>query len=432
MVSVSTGLISGLDTAGLIDSLIAVESNPQTLLKNKLADAKADAGAYRNVNTKFDALRTAAEALGKAATWGAAKATSSSSAVAVTAGSTATPGSTSFTVDSLAARHTVVGTAAYDSTAGLSLSVADRDGDTAATPVSIPAGTSLADAVKLINDAKAGVTASIVGGNRLQLAATNPGLDGAFDVTGGSFGTVQEGSDAKVTVKGTGTYSFSATSTSNTFTDLLPGVTLTVGAVTTDPVTVDVTSDPDAVASAVQSLVDAANSVLTAISGYTDSKSTVAVLKGDSTMRGLAGKVLDAVATAIGGTASASQAGIQLTRYGTVSFDKSTFTKALAADPALTQSLVDGSTGTPAVPGVAQRILDVVKEASDSVTGSLVVRAKTEDDESSDLQTQIDDWDRRLALRRTTLQNQFTAMETALGSLQNQSSWLSSQLSKLA
>lgn len=428
-VAVTTGLVSGLDTGSLIDSLMAIEANPQTLLKNKLTDTKADAAAYRDVNTKFDALRTAAEALGTAATWGAAKATSSSSAVAVSAGSTAVPGSTSFTVDSLAARHTVVGTSAYDAASGLQLTIADRSDPSTPTSVSIPANTSLTDAVKLINDAKAGVTASIVGGNRLQLAATSTGLDGAFDVTGGSFGTVQEGADAKVTVKGTGDYSFSTTSASNTFTDLLPGVTLTVGAVTTDPVTVEVTSDPDAVANAVQNLVTAANAVLSSISGYTDtSTGSNAVLKGDSTLRGLSGKVLDAVANAIGGTASAAQAGIQLTRYGTIAFDKDTFTKALAADPTLTRSLVNGSTGTPAVAGVAQRLLDVVTEASDSVTGTLVTRAKSEDDESTDLQSQIDDWDRRLALRRTTLENQFTAMETALSSLKNQSTWLAGQL----
>jgi len=434
VVSVNTGLVSGMDTAGLIDSLIAVESNPQILLKNKLVDTKADATAYRAVNTKFDALRAAAEALGKAATWGAAKATSSNStAVVVTAGSTAVPGSTSFTVDSVAARHTVVGTSAFDSTTGFSLTIGDRDGDTAAKTVTIAAGTSLADTVTAINDAGAGVTASIVGGNRLQISAKTTGADSAFDVTGGSFGTVSEGADSKVTVKGSGAYSFSATSTTTTFSDLLPGVTVTVAAKTTDPVTVDVASDPAAVADAVSTLVSAANAVLTSISGYTDTKSgSVAVLKGDSTLRGLAGKVLEAVSDAIGGTASAAQAGIQLTRYGTVTFDKDAFTKALAADPTLTQSLVNGTAGTPAVPGVAQRLLDVVKEASDSVNGSLVVRANTQDATAKDLQDRIEDWDRRLALRRSTLSAQFTAMETALGSLQNQSSWLSSQLGSLA
>src|SRR3712207_9146271 len=99
-----------MDTAGLIDSLIAVESNPQILLKNKLVDTKADATAYRAVNTKFDALRAAAEALGKAATWGAAKATSSNAtAVVVTAGSTALPRRPSLPAHTGAAPPTIRG-----------------------------------------------------------------------------------------------------------------------------------------------------------------------------------------------------------------------------------------------------------------------------------------------------------------------------------
>jgi flagellar hook-associated protein 2 len=433
VVSLSTGLVSGLDTAGLIDSLIAVERNPQTLLKTKLSDTKADAAAYRAVNTKFDALRTAAEALAKTSTWGATKATSSSTAVTVTAGSTAVPGTTSFTVDSLATRHTVVGKAAWDPSADLTLTIADRDGDTGPTTLTIPAGTSLADAVKAINAAGAGVTAGVVVGNRLQLTAAATGADAAFDVTGGSFGTVVEASDATVTVKGSGDYSFSTTSSTNTFSDLMPGVTVTVAATSADPVTVEVASDPAAVATAVQSLVTAANAVLTSISGYTDTKTgSTAVLKGDSTLRGLANKVLEAVADAIGSQGSAAQAGIQLTRYGSITFDKDAFTKALAADPALTQQLVNGTgAGSSAVPGVAQRLLGVVKEATDSVTGSLVVRAKSQDEAATSLQDRIDDWDRRLELRRSTLSAQFTAMETALSSLQNQASWLSSQLKSL-
>ncbi|MGY1741593.1 MULTISPECIES: flagellar filament capping protein FliD [unclassified Blastococcus] len=428
-----------MQTADLIDSLMSIEANSQTLLKNKLVDTKADANAYRAVNTKFDALRTAAEALSRAATWGAAKATSSSTAVAVTASSTAIPGSTTFTVDSLAARHTVVGTAAWTPPAAdLTLTLSDRDGDTAAKTVTIAAGSSLTDAISAINAAGAGITAGAVGstgGSRLQLSATAAGADGAFDVTGLTVGVVSEGTDAKVTVKGSGAYSFSATSTGNTFADLLPGVSVTVSKASTDPVTVDVVSDPDAVATAVQTLVNAANDVLTSIRTSTDtSTGSTAVLKGDSTLRALAGKVLEAVSSAIGGTASAAQAGIQLTRTGTLTFDKAVFTKALAADPALTQRLVHGTAAgvTPAVPGVAQRLLAVVKEAGDSVTGSLVVRAKSQDDAATALQDRIDEWDRRLELRRAALTKQFTAMETALGTLQNQSSWLASQLGSLS
>jgi len=40
----------------------------------------------------------------------------------------------------------------------------------------------------------------------------------------------------------------------------------------------------------------------------------------------------------------------------------------------------------------------------------------------------VADWDIRLDQRRNTLQRQFSAMETALGSLKNKSSWLAGAL----
>ena len=51
---------------------------------------------------------------------------------------------------------------------------------------------------------------------------------------------------------------------------------------------------------------------------------------------------------------------------------------------------------------------------------------------AEDFKDRIADWDVRLATRRKTLTRQFTAMETALSSLKNQSSWLAGQLGSLS
>ena len=57
------GLVSGLDTTSIITNLMKVEAKPQDLLKTQLSATQAKATAYRAVNTRFDAIRTAAEAL---------------------------------------------------------------------------------------------------------------------------------------------------------------------------------------------------------------------------------------------------------------------------------------------------------------------------------------------------------------------------------
>src|SRR3712207_480228 len=104
MVSLSVdGLVSGLDTTSLVTQLVAAEALPQTRLKTQMSAAQAAANAYRAVNTKVDAVRTAAEALTADGLAAARTAKSTAASVTASATSTAVPGSRlSFTVTSLA------------------------------------------------------------------------------------------------------------------------------------------------------------------------------------------------------------------------------------------------------------------------------------------------------------------------------------------
>jgi flagellar hook-associated protein 2 len=462
--SLSTGLISGMDTGTLISQLMQVEANPQTLLKTKLTGTKADAAAYRAVNTRFDALRSAAEAVTKAASWTSSKATSSApAAVTATAGSSALPGSLTFTVAKLATTHSLVGpelTATVPSTPtvpastanvpfGAQITVTDAQGLNPQT-FAVGGTGSLADAVTAINKNTAlGLTATAMqvkdGTFRLQVTAGGSGAAKGFSLTtdtGHIFDPLVTGQDAELSL-GT-TTPFTVKSATNTFTGLLPDTTITVAQTTTTPVTVGVVSDPDAVAAKVSTLINAANGVLSTVTSYTSSSSDSATLKGDSTLRALASQVLSAVSSAVGSSGSAAVAGLQLNRDGTIAFDSAKFTATLKSQPALVQSIfagtpaglgADGVTGggddVAEVTGIAGRLQGIGKNASDTTTGSLTLLAKSKDSTAKDLEARVADWDLRLALRKTTLTRQFTAMETALGTLQNQSSWLSAQLSSL-
>jgi flagellar capping protein FliD len=447
------GLVSGLDTTSLINQLMTAESQPQTALKNKASAAQADAAAYRAVNTRFDALRTAAAALTTDAAWQSTKATSSSPTVTATASATAAAGSVTFAVTELAATHAVYSSGTWPSTTTVldavnpvSITIADSDGDSPATTITVPAGKTLAEAVAAINaSSTSGASAFAVNtgsGFRLQLTSKTSGADGAFTVSGDiGVNALTTGTDATLTVGGAGGYS--VTSPTNTFTDLMPGTSFTVsekGATST----VSVTGDPDAIAAKVQNMVDAANGLLKAISSYTDTGSSSAVLKGDSTLRGLADQVLSVISTGISGVAGATY-GIQLTKSGGFVFDKVAFTAALKSDPAGTKDVfakktvtsvgIDGVAGTTddvtAPVGFAASFEKLAKGASDSTTGTLTLIADSSDASARDLEDRVDEWDRRLAIRKDTLTRQFTAMETALSTLKNQGSWLSSQISSL-
>jgi flagellar hook-associated protein 2 len=457
--SLTTGLISGMDTGALISQLMQVEANPQTILKTKLTATQADAAAYRAVNTRFDALKAAAEAVGKASSWTTTKATTSASAAATaTAGSSALPGSLTFSVAKLAATHSLIGpelTSTVPSTPTVpasaanvpfaaTITITDASG---ANPQTFDVGGtgSLADAVTAINKkTHLGLTATAMqvadGTFRLQVTASNSGAAKAFGLTtdnGRTFTELTKGADAELSV-GT-TSPFTVKSPTNTFTGLLPGTTITVAAPTTTPVTVTVANDPDAVAAKVSALVGAANGVLSTVTSYTAGTSATATLKGDSALRGLASQILTAASSAVGADGSPAVAGLQLNKDGTIAFDQAKFSATLKSDPALVQRLFAGTPAgvdangaeVPAVTGIAGGLAAIGKAASDSTTGTLTLLAKSEDAQAKDIQARIADWDLRLALRKDSLTRQFTAMETALGTLQNQSTWLSGQLSSL-
>jgi flagellar hook-associated protein 2 len=466
-VSIGTGLASGIDYTTMISQLMQIEAQPQTLLKTQLSNAQTDAAAYRRINTAFAALVTSASALTGTNFTNARTATSSSSAVTATAGPTAAIGSSvTFSVKNLAATHSIISSGSWTSATG-DVRTAVPTGQTAPVwpievfdskgvsvgKVDVQAGGSLNDAAAAINAAGFGLTATVVqlssGEFRLQVASQKSGADGAFTlktaaadatIAGSAFTVGTQGVDANLTLG-----ALQATSATNTFSELMTGVSVTVSkADPTASTTISVDSDTAAITAKVQSLVSAANNVLSVISDNTDSRSgSKAALKGNYSLTSLASAVLTAVSSAVGDDGSAASAGLQLSRDGRLTFDTSVFQAKLASNPALVQRLFSGATGagTDNVRGTADDSLDtdgigarlqrLAQQANDSVSGTLTTLATGQDTRAKDLQTQIADWDLRLASRKTTLTAQFNAMETALGAIQNQASWLTSQINSL-
>ena len=81
--------------------------------------------------------------------------------------------------------------------------------------------------------------------------------------------------------------------------------------------------------------------------------------------------------------------------------------------------------------GLGLRLQELAKRATNGTTGTLTLLAQGRETLVNDFKSRIADWDLRLAARKESLTRQFTAMETALSSLRNQSSWLSGQLASL-
>lgn len=461
------GLVSGLDTTSLINKLMQVEAAPQTLLKSKLTSTQSFITALQGLNTKVASLSEAATKAADPTSWAAFKATSSASSVTASAGSDAQVGSVSFTVDQVATSQvSVSAVTADDSTlvTGMPPSVTVRGSDGTLVTVE-PTSGSLQDIARAINNAAdAGIKATVVrvsGGDtptyRLQFTGNTTGLDGRFEVYAGDSAavsaavaaadggdptaldamrldgsTVRSAQDAQITLWQGSAVEQTFTQSSNTFSDLMTGVDVTVTEQTTDPVTVTVAKDTEALTSLVSGLVGAMGVVLSEIASRTATTTTTnndgttsvtgGVLSGDSAVRSAQQLLTTALLSPADGF-SPSEIGIEFDKDGAFTFDEDAFNAALAADPAKVQSMATQ---------LAQRVADASDSLSDKYDGSLTLKITSQESLVKDYGSQIDDWDRRLALRREALQTTYSNLEVTLSNMQSQSSWLASQLSSLS
>jgi flagellar hook-associated protein 2 len=477
------GLITGMNTTDTVAQLMTVEAAPQTALKAKVSVQNSMVASYQSVNSRLSSLLTAARALGSPDTWGSVKATSNSDAAVVTAMAGAAVGSLTFRVDTLAAAHTVTFSEAGKSVSSISdastssilsgnnIDITLADGS---TKTLTPADGSLQSVVAAINgtaDSAYRAAAVQIGPGKytLQLTARTTGSATAFDPPAGIDPSVLGagkattlGADAQLTIGSTGD-AYQVTSATNTFANVLQGVTITATReqTATDPrVTVNMASDPDGIAAKVQALVDNANVALTEIASQTaisTGDTAAGALVGDSAMRQLTQDILSTVSGGAGTLGSYSSVGVGLDRSGKLTFDKDAFTDAYEADPAKTQAYFDSYTevanpltsttkfdpGWDAPQGLARRLETLTAQASEGVIlptdpitkpkqGTLQGLIQRQTESISDLNDQVSAWDVRLDLRKTALSLQFSNLEVALGKMKSQSSWLSSQLASLS
>ena len=439
--STISGLASGLDTASIIEQLMQLEAIPQSKLRTKVSSTQSVISSLQTLNTKVSVAGSRAEALAKPEAWQVVSAKSSDAAVTVTAAGTAQPASLTVTVLDVARTHQLgfaepVDLASHVTGATGSVRLDRFDG----SPLLLSTDGTLQGLVAAINDPanETGLRASAIrvgtdGGvpqYQLLVESAATGVAEDFDLTaedgsallGGA--TVRAGTDARISL-GTGITVGSAT---NTFTGVLDGIDLTLSETATNGTvsTVSVTRDVTALAGQVQTLVDALNAALGEIAtqtAFTPGAGTSGRLMGNAIVRELRDSLLDTVYPASGSLAAV---GIQTTRTGTLTFDAAKFKEAYQADPAAVAEMF-----TTGGNGFAARVQAAASAASNPQDGTITTAITGRKDEVSRLEKNIEDWDLRLELRRTTLVRQYTALETALSQLNSQSSWLAAQIESL-
>lgn len=448
------GLVSSLDTTSLINSLIQADAGQQTLLKQQVTSTTSLVTALQGLNGQVASVASLAAAAAQPAAFDLYAASTSSPTVTATAGTGSTTGSIDLVVNQLAQSQSSVSAAMTAWPVDPAPLTIVSDGKT--TDIT-PASNSLDDIVSAINSSGAGVSAMKVaagvdgGGTpqyRLQFTSTTTGAASAFSVYQGTSADVSGGTatdllaqpgaaslrvaqDAQVTLWAGTPAQQSITSSTNTFSSLLPGVSVSVSAVSTNPVTVTVARDTSKTATVASNLVTALNTVFATIatksavvnSTASDGTSTVSggLFTGDSSVRGVGQALLTAASAPVNGI-SPSEIGVSITRDGNLQFDQDKFSAALASDPAKVQSMMLE---------ISSRVSAAATAASDPYTGTLTSQITGQQKVIDGLGAQISDWDTRLATRRASLEQTYAAMEVQLSNLKGQGTNLASQLAGL-
>lgn len=459
---------SSIDVNAIVNGLMSIERQPITKLNTKQTDYQAKLTALGLIKSKVDAFQTAVKSLSSpsSGSFVAFKATSSDTSVlSATANSTAVAGTYSVDVSSLAQSQKLVAAGQTSSTTAISDGAATTvtfdfgtitGGTLAAGVYSGATFTSNGSATKnitidgtnntlqgirdAINAAKMGVSASIVNDGsgtpfRLALSSDNSGISNSLKITtSGGDGTINTllahdpagtqhlnqtvaAQNANFKVNG-----IPISKTSNSVTDAIQGVTLTLNNVTATPTSLTIVTDTSAVTDSVTNFVKAYNDLYSAMKNSSAYKSKSS-LEGDATLRGLQAQMRSiASSTVSGGTLSTlGEAGLSFQVSGTLQLDSAKLNSAMAKNFSDVANLFNSTTG------FATKF-DAMATSALAVDGTFATRTNGLNKSIKNISDQITS----LESRMTRLQKQYTTtysnLNVLLSNMAQTSAYLTRQL----
>jgi flagellar hook-associated protein 2 len=472
----SPGIGSGLDVNSIITQLVAIERQPVAALQTKATKIETQISEFGKQKSALSTLRDAALKLTATDFWGQTVGSSSNpAAVGVTTTSSAATGIYSVAVQSLAATQSLASGVYASSASTLGAGTlrielgAWNTGQTSFTPkagsttidIAVEATDTLAQIRDKINGAGAGVQAMVftdAGGSRLMLRSAATGAENAFRTSVSATGTfpplggavtglaalnydpstpastsmsrTQTAANAAATFNG-----LAVSSTSNTLANLVDGVTLTLGAVTTAPVDVSVVQDSASMKKSLQAFADAYNAVATLINTqtkYNAATKTGGPLQGDSAAVGLQRQLRSLAGTGAGASstfARLADVGLGTDASGQMIVSSSKLDNALANPVELKKLLANTDLLVPANNGLARQFRTLA-DSMLSTDGSLTTRSDGLRQRLDQNKTQQERLNDRIAMTEKRLRAQYTALDTQLGKLNGLSSYVTQQIAQ--
>lgn len=382
-------------------------------LQQKQAQLDAESSGLDTLNTALTDFQTAIDALNSDTDGPVTfSATSSNDSATITANSQAQAGTYSFYVEQLAQAqqstfdlndNTFSATGTFELTMGdssmdIDLAAADASGD----------GDGYIDASELVNaindsDDNPGVSAALVktdGATTIMLTSENTGAQSAFSVSiSGHDASTDTSMTAPTLTKMTtaqdaiihlgGATGPAITNSTNTFDDVIPGVSMTFTETTDENdalTTFTVAEDDSGTQAKVQTFVDAYNTLVDTVNSLTTTGSDSAsagIFAGDSGLKSLTSQ-LDDLAHASYNGVSIVDYGITLDANGHLQIDTDRFNEAMDEDP---DGLTSIFVGDDSMVAQMDDLMDSYLDASD---GILTLRQQNIDDQQEKIQDQAD------------------------------------------
>jgi flagellar hook-associated protein 2 len=450
----SPGLGSGLDINGLVTQLVAAEKQaPQAQITRAQSSTVTTIsalgqlkGALGTFNTALDSLKTLDAFTGRTST--------SDDPTIFTAAATADAASGSYDIEVLqvASAHQIK-SKEFATGAGQVVGTGTLTITTGTSTFQVAIETSqktLAGIRDAINQATGNtdyVRATIINatdGAHLVLSGTASGAANGITVaqSGGDGGLADlvynpsletnytEGrpaQDSIVSVAG-----FARHSATSVVTDVIDGVTLNLLKGDEGEIhTLTIATDKTSVTARIKTFVDQYNAMEKTLAGlrsYEPTTKKAGPLLGDALLRGIESDIRNKLTDVNGGSTvyrTLASIGITTQKDGTLTLDSAKFSTALESNYDEVAKLFGSENG------VAARLSNTLTPQLATGAG-LDVRAKSLSQKSITLQKQQSDLEARMLVVETRYRKQFAALDSLLSNLQNQSSFLTQQLSSIA
>ncbi len=419
----SAGVGSGIDIESILTSLMAVERVPLGVLERKKSNIGVQISAFGQIKSSMSAMKDLAVKLGDNTKFGKFVAASSDDEILTAKATIGTIAEEhSINVISLAQVHRMTSAAFTDSTSPVGIGTQSFSSGEESFDIIIDSSNNTLKGLRdAINDSSdnTSISASILnvdGGSRLVLTAKEGGT--ANQITAPAFFTeLTEAIDATFEVDG-----FPTTSSSNTVSDVIPGITLELKSI--GQAQISTQRDLEQLRTTLDDFVGAYNTLRTNLSSNAEN-----TLRGDNIQRTFDQKIrgifFEPVQSGEESIASAFDLGFTFDKKGVLSIDEDKLEVALEKNIESYVSIFSNPET-----GFAHKIQDAISNYTEA-GGIIDKRKEGLDARTSTLNNQIERFQARLIQTEENYRRKFTAMDQLVSQLRAGSDFLTSQLGSL-